>query len=59
MDKDCITQLETHHEIFSRELDSLIELLSPPHPKGDNLQVPDGGEPSRVEERESEVDKRG
>ena len=34
-DNDHLTLLETHQDDFSCKLDSLIELLSPSRPKGD------------------------
>ena len=57
-DNDRLTRLETQDD-FSRKLDWLIELLSLSRPKGDEPRAPEEGEPSHVEEKDSEEDNRG
>ena len=58
-DKDRFNHLEANQEEFSRKLDSLTELLSPRHKRGEAMPLNGGGEPSRANERELEVDNRG
>ena len=58
-DKDRVSRLEANQAEFSRKLDSLIELLSPHHNRGEAIRLNGGGESSRANERESEVDNKG
>ena len=58
-DRNCVDLMEAHHKELHRKLDSLIDLLSAQHIKGYDKKGYDGASPSRVEERELEMEDRG
>ena len=56
---NCVNLLEAHHEELNCKLYLLIDLLSNQHIKGDGMKGHNVVGPSRMEERDSEVDGRG
>ena len=58
-DRNRVDLMVAHHEELHRKLESLIDLLSAQHMKGDDRKGHDANGPSCVEERESEMEDRG